>query len=357
MPRPKKPARLWQRRDGRWFILDNGRHLGTGACGDSGRRAAEEALARHISRQTARSGPAQPSEISVGAVLALHVTLRGPEVAAPETLAYAVKALASFWTGNCDTVKGSTCRAYLDHRQRPEVREYRGKAGAKWKRTLTASPATVRRELGVLQAALNDAHREGLLVYAPRVTLPESGPPRDRWLTRAEAAALLRAAAPHVRRFIVLALASGRRASAILGLRMSTSLDSGWIDAEAGIVHFEGARQRRTRKRKGSIQAPRQLAGHMRRWRGSHAVMWREKPVAEIDTGLRAAADRAGLDGITPHTLKHTAVTWAFQRGMTLEDAADWFATTPATLMRVYRQHSPHYQARARMIMEKRSFD
>jgi len=37
---------------------------------------------------------------------------------------------------------------------------------------------------------------------------------------------------------------------------------------------------------------------------------------------------------------------------MTLEDAADWFATSPATLMKRYRAHSPQYQSRARAMME-----
>jgi integrase len=336
MPRPRKPARLWQHRDGAWIILDAGRQHRTGACGDGGRAAAEAALARYIAgRAPERAGPAQPHEITVGEVLALYAREKGPTLAAPASLGYAVKALAPFWgPRTCDAVKGSTCRAYAAQR--------------------AAATGTARRELGVLQAALNHAYAEGRLIYAPKVTLAEVGSPRDRWLTRNEAAMLLRAAAPHVRRFIVLALASGRRASAILALRLAPSLDSGWIDAAAGIVHFEGARQRRTKKRRGSIQAPRVLAAHTRRWRGSHAILWRGQPVAEIDTGIRAAARRAGLDGVTPHVLKHTAVTWAFQRGMTLEDAVDWFATSPPTLMKHYRAHSPHYQSRARAIMEQR---
>lgn len=359
MPRPKKPARLWQRKDGAWLILDDGHQFGTGASGACGQRAAEEALAKHIAtRAPKRTGPAQPSEVTVGEVLALHVNLRGGEVAAPETLAYSVKALARFWTGTCDTVKGSTCRAYAEFRAKPETREYTGKAGKKWKRALAASPATARRELGVLQAALNDAHAEGVLIYAPKVTLPPNAPARDRWLTRAEAAKLLRAAAPHLRRFIVLSLRSGRRASAILALRLALSLDAGWIDASTGVIHFQGARERLTNKRKGAIKAPPQLAGHLRRWAsagGTHAIMWRGKPVAEIDTAFDAACRRAGLVDVTAHDLKTTAVTWFFQNGGTLEDAADWFDTTPATLMKHYRAHSPHHQSRAQAVIEARA--
>lgn len=95
----------------------------------------------------------------------------------------------------------------------------------------------------------------------------------------------------------------------------------------------------------------------MRRWAargGSHVVMEEGRAVASIRTAFRGAVARAGLEGVTPHTLKHTAVTWAFQRGMTREDAADYFDTTVATLEAVYRAHSPHHQSRAREIVGRR---
>ena len=241
-----------------------------------------------------------------------------------------------FWASQtCDAVKGSTSRAYAAQ--------------------VGNAPSTVRRRLGVLQAALNYAHAEGKLIYAPKVTLTDPGSPRDRWLTRAEAAKLLRAAAPHLQRFIVVSLATGTRASAVLGLRWGPSLDSGWVDLDAGVVYRKGAREAETKKRRGVVAIPRQLLAHLSRWAragGSHVVMWKGKPLAEIDTAFAAACRRADLHGVTPHTLKHTAVTWAFQRGMTMEDAVDWFSTSRATLERVYRQHSPHHQARAKAIME-----
>ena len=99
------------------------------------------------------------------------------------------------------------------------------------------------------------------------------------------------------------------------------------------------------------------LRAQMRRWArggGSHIIMWKGKALAEIDTAFAAAARRAGLEDVTPHDLKRTAVAWAFQRGMSMEDAVDWFSTSRATLEAVYKQHSPLYQARARAIMEGR---
>ena len=337
MPRPRKPARLWQRKDGRWVILHGGRHIRTGASGRNGREAAEAALAEYLAAQIEATAPQQPSQVNIGKVLALYLKHK-QDAKAAATLAYSAQALLPFWGDlSADAVKGSTCRRYIASRK--------------------VSHGTTRRELGVLQAALNLAHAEGWLIYAPRVTLPPSPPPRDRWLTRDEVARLLRAAPPHLQRFILISLATGRRQSAVLELRWQSSLNSGWVDLDAGMIHFAGRRQIETGKRRGSVSMPRGLAAHMRRWSragGSHVVMWRGKPVAEIDTAFDASAARAGVSGTSPHVLKHTAVTWAFQKGMTLEDASDWFATTPATLMRVYRQHSPDHQRRAREIMERR---
>lgn len=54
--------------------------------------------------------------------------------------------------------------------------------------------------------------------------------------------------------------------------------------------------------------------------------------IKEIKKGIAAAAKRADLDGVTPHVLKHTAITWAFINGMSLDDAVDYFATSRHTI-------------------------
>ncbi len=58
----------------------------------------------------------------------------------------------------------------------------------------------------------------------------------------------------------------------------------------------------------------------------------------------RRAAEEAGLEGVTPHVLRHTAVTWAMQNGADAYDAADFFGMTLEVLMRVYGHHHPDHQ-------------
>lgn len=38
------------------------------------------------------------------------------------------------------------------------------------------------------------------------------------------------------------------------------------------------------------------------------------------------------MNDVTTHTLKHTVVTWAFMKGMSLEDATAYFSTSRETL-------------------------
>ena len=87
------------------------------------------------------------------------------------------------------------------------------------------SAGTARRELGVLQAAINHAHKRGRITRSVIVELPPCPPSRTKWLTRKEAAKLLwasrkdRKARLYMPLFIVIGIYTGRRREAILSLR------------------------------------------------------------------------------------------------------------------------------------------
>lgn len=83
-------------------------------------------------------------------------------------------------------------------------------------------------------------------------------------------------------------------------------------------------------------------------------VSERGQPVQSIKTGIHRAAERAGLDDVTPHVLKHTAITWAVVKGLGVEDAAEYFNTSPETIRKHYWHHSPHHQERTPEIIESR---
>jgi len=124
------------------------------------------------------------------------------------------------------------------------------------------------------------------------------------------------------------------------------------------MIHFLGMSKVESSKGKGSIQVVPSLLAHLRRWYKSDpnaggVITYKNKPIKDIKNAFSQACAAANLDGITPHTLKHTAVTLAFQSGITMEQATQYFATTQETLERVYRQHSPLHNIAALIPMQR----
>ena len=285
-----------------------------------------------MQRRGRRGGPRDPSEILVTEVLNDYAQQRGSKIAAPERIAYAMLALIDFFEGNfVGNVTPQTCTRYLEERG--------------------VSAGTVRRELGVLRAAINHAHRTGRITRPVAIELPERPEPRDRWLTRTEAARLIRAArTPQARLylplFILIGLHTGRRKEAILSLRWPQ------VNLEAETIDFEIAGRKRTNKKRGIVRISPHLLPHLRRARQrgtdlGYVLHINGEPIKDIKKGFAATCKRAGLEGITPHTLKHTAATWLMQAGTDPWQAAGFLSTSVQTLLRVYGHHHHDYQREA----------
>lgn len=341
MPRPAKGARLYLRkragRDPQYVILDTGGI--EVATGTDDRRAAEDALAQYIAERWLEPGPTD--RLTCAEALTIYGRDRGALVASPERIGYGISALLPFWgpvpTGD---VSAALCRRYAA--QRP------------------VSGSSVRRELGVLRAALNYCAAEGYIKHAPRMTLPEDGAARDRYLSEAEAARLLRATKPfpHLARFVLLGLYTGSRKAALLSLSWTPQIRGGWIDLERGVMYRQGPGDERTKKRQPPVRLPRKLLAHCRRWRedGSPWVIhWGGRRIHDIRQGWRTAREAADLPDIVPHTLRHTAITWACQRGVPLWEIAGYFGVTQKIIENVYGHHHPDFQKGAAAAMDRGS--
>jgi integrase len=67
--------------------------------------------------------------------------------------------------------------------------------------------------------------------------------------------------------------------------------------------------------------------------------------VHSVRKGFAAAVKSAGLDKhVTPHTLRHTAATWAMQNGADLWQAAGFLGMTVEMLQERYGHHHPDFQ-------------
>lgn len=295
--------------------------------------------------------------------LVIYGEEHAPHVAAPWRLGYAIDALLPFWgSRKISDITGNTCRAYGKSRIT--------KRGP-------ASPGTIRRELNVLQAAINYCFREGKLTTGAQVTLPTKPDAKDRWLTRQEAAWLIRASrnlridGRHLADFILHGLYTGSRKATILAMHLDTpSTSGGHVDTLQGLLYRKPMGKAATNKRQGTARLPARYLAHLRRQAkaGRKYVVedYQGRRVGDIKKGweraVLLAAELAGAKGIildlsdvTPHTLKHTAITWTLQKGASIWDVAGYFSTSAKTIEDVYGHHSPDHQQSAVAALNRRA--
>lgn len=258
-----------------------------------------------------------------------------PTVARPDLIADHIEGLAPFWAHRVvSSIKGQTCRDFAKSR---------------------TTTSMARHELETLRAAVNYFHKEYGLDPLPAFTMPEKHGSRERWLTRDEAAALLKATRglPHLRRFVLIGLYTGTRSGSILSLSWMPSVTSGFVDLEKGILFRRGAAQRTSNKRQPPVKLPPRLLAHLTRWKAADGnirtvIHWNGSSVQSVKRAFRSARDAAGLDkAVIPHTLRHTAATWLVQAGVEAWEAAGFLGMTVDVLMRTYGHHSDKFQEHA----------
>ena len=327
----------------RWYEDGRKRERSTGTPDLATAERELETFLAGRARSRIPDGPRDPSEVTIAACLAIYGDKHAPTVADAARIGHCIDALLDFWGDRpVSFIKGETCRRY-------EAR--RGRA-----------PGTVRRELGCLSAAVNYCVREGFLTHAPPVTLPAKPPPRERWLTRSEAAALLGAARAepkarlHLPLFILIGLYTGARRSAILGLRWTPNTEGGWVDLERGRIDFNPVAHVQTNKRRARVPIPRRLMTFLRYARAratcDYVVSCEGRKVASVKRSFATALHGAGLDDVTPHTLRHTATTWLVQRGVPLWQVAGFVGASVETIERVYAHHAPDFLEGARTALD-----
>ena len=74
------------------------------------------------------------------------------------------------------------------------------------------------------------------------------------------------------------------------------------------------------------------------------AVEWNRQPALRIDRAFAAVVKDARLnDKVTPHVLRHTAVTWAMQNAADRYQGGEYFGLSQELLERRYGHHHPDY--------------
>jgi integrase len=374
MPRPLKPPRLWLRkwrgRPAQWFIRDSGQQIVTGAL-ESERSKAEQALADYIGlKHRPDFNDGHPGKVLISDVLNEYMEKRAPGRKRADLIAIASTRLGEFFAHKpVSAITRSTCAEYVTWR----TSQSNPRATINPK---PIKPATARRELVVLGAALTWCWKDGKLDRLVPIELPPQAEPRERHLTRAEAVRLLAGALGfyqdksgkwrrnrfkinrHVARFILIGIYTGTRHDAILRLRWHRNPDGGWIDLNAGVLHRRPDGAVETAKRRPPIPLPARLMLHMPRWKRltEHSpIEYGGKPVLKERRGFETARELAGLGSdILPHTLRHTCATWMLQRGVSIFDVAGVLGTSEAVIRKTYGHHAQDRLRAAVDVFSKR---
>ena len=243
-----------------------------------------------------------------------------------ERLSYSIEKILDFWGDEpISAVNIESVKLFQKHRN--------SQGRSNW---------TIRRELTDLRAAINHAHNMQRIPAFTFPPLPPKGKNRVRFLLRDEVAALLRAARAEYRSrftlclFIIIAYYTGARKGAIMDLTWDR------VDFVRDRIDFGASNGNKRRQEIPMSPFVRQIL--YARWKrygnlAQFVFHQKENPsqrVKHIDKGFRSAVKRAELNGVTPHTFRHTRVSELVQDGKSIQAISSYMAMSPQVILDVY---------------------
>ena len=249
-----------------------------------------------------------------------------PNVVDKERVDYTIMHLNAFFADMpIADVDIPLCRAYCAKRATGEIGQVSG-------------TGTQRRELSTLSAAAHHAVRWKRIGRAdlPIIDLPQRGLPRERWLTEPELTDLLAAASPRAMRFILIAYFTGARRRSI------ETLTKFQVDLKQMRISLNPSGRRQTKKRRPVVPIDKGLTYAL-----TEAMAEPGEFVlghsGSIRKAFESAVAKAKLEGVTPHTLRHTRAVHLAQRGVSLYVIAGLLGDTVATVEKNYLHHCPEH--------------
>lgn len=257
---------------------------------------------------------------TIGDYMALYLEEKAGRASAP-AMGFAWKALApTFENLRPEHVTRALCKDYARKRRRQGVKD-----------------GTVIKELGVLKAGLGWAGKASQATFE----MPEAPPARERHITLDEFLALLDACElPHVKLFCLLGWYTAGRASAILELTWDR------VDFERGQIRLSKGQGRQ--KGRATVPIADKLRTALLEAREArttdYVVEWGGQPVRSMARSFRAACQRAKLEDVSPHVLRHSAAVRMVENGVPLEVVGQYLGHTDLKVTyRVYARFSPNF--------------
>lgn len=226
------------------------------------------------------------------------------------------------------------------------------RAYARERRDAGIKDGTIYTELGHLRMVLNWAVKRGIIPKAPHIERPSKPPPSEKYLSREQIKAVIEAAPfPHIRLFLILAITTGARSSAILGLTWARcDFDRHRVDLRdpklttphkgRAIVPMNETLQRALQEAK-----PKALTDYVIEWGGGR--------VASVRKGVASAGIKAGVGYVSPHMLRHSAAVHMAEDDVPMEVIAQYLGHANVNVTRrIYARFSPSYLRKAAASLE-----
>lgn len=221
-------------------------------------------------------------------------------------------------------ITDDVCRDYAHERMR-RGRIIRTKDGHE--RRLPVSVGTAWTELLRLRSCVNWAAKRGHLKRPQHIWVPKKPAPRNEILDPDQFQRLIDACVElHTKLFCMIAITTAARSGAILELEWSrVNFRERILDFRTPVIQLDPLSKASKKTRViGALTNEVQilLIEAQRKWGDatSHVIAYDFKPVKCIRKSFMAAAARAGLPPtVTPHILRHTALTWLDEAGIPVE--------------------------------------
>ena len=226
----------------------------------------------------------------------------------------------------------SAIKSVMGHLDPGEVTEY----------SRDVANETVRKEIRTFNAAMSLAVKRKWIIEAPTLEMPPRTSSHDKFLTRAQAAKLVKQAkTAHLRLFMMIGFHTGARKTAILQLKWDM------VDWERSWLDFNEPGRSLTKKRRPAERVGKSLMAALQTARKAaqtdYVIEWNGKPVKSVQTSWDKAATKAGVSWATPHSMKYAVISWLSEDDFSPNRISDFTATSLDTVLRIYRRFNPNY--------------
>jgi integrase len=213
-------------------------------------------------------------------------------------------------------------------------------------RLTKVSRGTVNQELSYFRACLKWAKHQRLISDTPHIEVPSPPPPKTHYLTREDMKTVLEVChTPHLRLFIILAVTTAARATALLELTWDrVDLNKGFLDLRKPGRAVTSKGRALVPLNKTAVLA---LSEAHRHSTCSYVIEYHSQGIKDIRHSMQVVSRKAGVK-FTPHVLRHTAAVWMAEAGVPMSEISQYLGHKNTTVTeRVYARYSPGYLRKA----------